>query len=47
MQPALRSQNQETAMSIEKAPSESTLSTVLWTGGALLVVAVFAVYAAM
>jgi len=28
-------------------PQESTLSTALWTGGALLVVALIALYAAM
>jgi hypothetical protein len=28
-------------------PHESTMSTVLWTGGALLIVALIALYAAM
>lgn len=28
-------------------PQESTLSTALWTGGALLVVALIAIYVAM
>ncbi len=31
----------------ESQPRESTLSTILWAGGALVVVAVIAVYAAM
>ncbi len=32
---------------MQQQPQESTLSTVLWTGGALLVVALIAIYAAM
>ena len=31
----------------QKPPEESTMSVVLWTGGALLLVALLAVYAAM
>ena len=31
----------------ESQPQESTLSTVLWTGGALFVVVLIAIYAAM